>query len=341
LGPFFGTLIDRSDRRHILIVTRVIASAFAITLVALYYTSLLEVWHIFVLALFGGIIFAFSYTAFQAVLPDTVENRNLSNAVGMQMFGLSTTLIIGPAIGGYLYEQIGPGGCFAVIAAAYLFSCLLILPLRLADKERPAYQESVWKSLVGGIHYIVKDRSISALIVLAAIANLFVWPCVVSIMPVFARDVLHLEASGLGWLSTAVGLGGLIGALVASSLERFKHKGRLNIIALVAWSAFLVAFSSSRSFPISLTLLVGVGVFQMLTFAIIQLLLLSWTAGGVRGRVMGVRSFAVVMAPVGSIFLGFGADLWEVATAIMISASACILVTILTAFWAPELRQRQ
>jgi predicted MFS family arabinose efflux permease len=160
-------------------------------------------------------------------------------------------------------------------------------------------------------------------------------------MPVFARDLLHLEASGLGWLNAAVGLGGLIGALVASSLESFKHKGWLNIIALVAWSAFLVAFSSSRSFPISLVLLVFVGIFQILTFTIIQLLLFSWTAGEVRGRVIGVRSFAVVMAPVGSIFLGFGADLWGVATAIMISASACILATVLTALWAPELRQRQ
>jgi MFS family permease len=341
LGPFFGTLADRFDRRRILIVTRVIASAFALTFVALYYTSLLEVWHIFVLALFGGIVGAFGYTTFSTMLPDTVESRNLSSAVGMQMLGFSTALMIGPAVGGYLYEHIEAGGCFAVIAAAYLFSCLLILPLRLVDKEKPAHQESVWKSLIGGIHYIVKDRSISALIVMVAIANLFVWPCVVSIMPVFARDVLHLEASGLGWLSAAAGLGGLIGAVVASSLGRFKRKGRLIIIALIAWSVFLVFFSSSRSFPISLALLVGVGIFQMSTFTIIQLLLLSWTAGVVRGRVIGVRQLAVVMSPMGSIFLGFGADLWGVATAIMISASACILVTILTALWAPELRRRQ
>jgi predicted MFS family arabinose efflux permease len=280
-------------------------------------------------------------TTNSSILPDTVESRNLSSAVGMMMVGMGIMTMIGPAIGGYLYEHIEAGGCFAVIAAAYLFSCLLILPLRLAAREKSAHPESIWKSLIGGVRYTVKDRTILTLIVLAAIANLFVWPCVVSIMPVFARDVLHLEVSGLGWLITADGLGGLIGALTISSLGRFRHKGWLTIGALIAWSAFLVAFSSSHSFPISLTLLVVAGIFRGITFGVIRLLLLSWAAGEVRGRVMGVRSFAVLMAPVGSIFLGFGTDLWGVATAIMISASACILVTILTALWAPELRQRQ
>ncbi len=341
LGPFFGALIDRFDRRRILIVTRVIASTLALAFVALYYTSLLEVWHIFVLVFLGGIVHTFNQTTFQTLIPDTVESHNLSSAVGMQMLGWSTALMIGPVIGGYLYEHIGAGGCFAVIAAAFLVSCLLLFPLRLAAKEKPAHQESVWESLIGGIHYIVKDKALLALIVLAAIANLFVWPVVVSIMPVFARDVLYVSSSGLGWLITAEGLGGLIGALTVSSLGKFRHKGWLIIATLIAWSVVLVAFSSSRSFPISLALLVGVGIFRGLTFAIIQLLLLSWVAGGIRGRVMGVRASAVVMAPIGSIFLGFGADLWGVATAIMISASACILVTILTAFWAPELHQRQ
>ena len=79
----------------------------------------------------------------------------------------------------------------------------------------------------------------------------------------------------------------------------------------------------------------------MLTFGIIQLLLLTWTAEEVRARVMGVRMFAVVTSPLGSIFLGFGADLWGVATAIIASASACILTAIGIAFWAPQLHRRQ
>lgn len=341
LGPFFGVLADRFDRRRILIITRAGSSIYALALVALYYTSLLEVWHIFLLVLLGGLIRVSGFTAQQAVLPDTVEGHNLTSAVAMMMVGISATMMVGPLMGGYLYEQIGAGGVFAVIAAAYLFSCLLLFPLHLLTRERPADQESVWKSLIGGIRYITNDRALFALIVLSAVANLYVFPVVVSMMPVFAREVLHVGASDLGWLFAAEGLGGLIGALVLSSLGRFRHKGWLIIVALIVWSAFLMVFAGSRLFPVSLALLVSVGIARVLTFGVIQLLLLTWTAEEVRARVMGVRMFAVVTAPVGSIFLGFGADLWGITTAIMVSASACILTAIAVAFWAPQLHRRQ
>ena len=160
LGRFYGVLTDRFDRRRILMVTRVINSAFALAFVALYYTSLLEVWHIFILVSCSGLFRVFGMTSYGSILPDTVESHTLSSAIGMRMVGMNIMTMIGPLIGGYLYEHIEAGGCFAVIAAAYLFSCLLILPLHLAGKEKPVHQESVWESLIDGIHYIVKDKAI-------------------------------------------------------------------------------------------------------------------------------------------------------------------------------------
>jgi len=341
LAPFFGALADRFDRRRILIVARTAGIIYTLALAALCYYELLEVWHIIIVALCAGVIRAFDMTTSNVLAPDTVERHNLTSAVGMLIVGMSTTRMMGPLLGGHLFERIGADGCFAVMAAAYLFACLLLFPMRLVGKERPTYTESVWKSVIGGIHYIVNDRALFALIVLAAIANLFAFPCVFGIMPVFARDVLHVEASGLGQLIAAEGLGGLIGALVITALGRFRHKGWLLIGAMIVWPALLGIFASLRLFPISVALLVIVGIARGIAMVTIQLLLLMWSSEEVRGRVIGTRMFAVLPLLVGNILSGAGATFWGAATVIRINALSCVFTSILTVFWAPQLRRRQ
>lgn len=341
LGPFLGTLADLFERRRILIWTRVASGIFALILAVLYYTLLIEVWHIFILVFLSGIVRVFSMIAIQAVLPDTVESHNLTNAVGMKMVGMNIMFMVGPLMGGYLYDHTGAGTCFAIMATTHLLSSLLIFPLRLPTREKPTHQESVWKSLIIGFHYIKNDRALLSLMVMSAVANFFAWPCVVSIMPVFARDVLHVGASDLGWLLSAEGLGGLIGALVLSLLGRFSRKGRIPVLALITWSVVLVVLAGLQSFPVSLGLLVGVGICRSLTFATFHVLCLTWATEEFRARVWGIYTFSIGTSPFGSIFLGFTADLWESDIAIIGSASASILLTILIAFWVPELHRRR
>jgi MFS family permease len=341
LGPFLGALADRFDRKNILILARAASSAFGFILAALYFTSALEVWHVFVLVLFGGLVRVFGMITNQAVLPDTVGGPNLASAVGMQMVGMNTMFMVGPLVGGYLYELIGAGGCFAVISTAHLLSSVLVLPLQVTTTREKEQQESLWNGLVSGIRYTRHDQALFSLMILSAAANFFAWPCVVSIMPVFARDVLQVGASELGWLLSAEGLGGLVGALAIAPLGKFRHKGWLPIIALVLWSALLVAFASSRLIPLSLSLLVGVGICRSITFAIFHVLILSWAAEDVRARVMGIYTFSIGTSPVGSIFLGFGADLWNASIIITVSALACALFTVVITLMAPELHRRQ
>ncbi|MBA7716067.1 Enterobactin exporter EntS [subsurface metagenome] len=341
LGPFLGVLADRYDRRRILMITRVASGACALALAALYYTSLLEVWHIFVLVLCGGAFRAIDFTTRYAVAPDTVKSHNLTSAVGLLDAGMGITRVAGSLAGGHLFKVIGVGGCFAVMAAFYLFSCLSLLPMHLVTSEKPTHQESVWESVLGGIRYVVNDRAMFALIVLAAIANLFAFPCVLGIMPVFARDVLYVGSDGLGWLLAANGLGRLIGALAISTLGRFRHKGWLLIGAMIAWPAFLGIFASLRLFYVNLALLVSVGIACGIAMVLIQLLLLAWASEEIRGRVSGMRIFAIAMLPLGNILSGAGATLWGASIMIVLNALACILTTMFIAFWAPQLRQRQ
>ena len=338
-GPFFGTIVDRFDRRRVLMIVRVAASSLTLVMAVLHYTSLLEVWHIFVVYLCLGIIRAFNFTANNAIAPDTVGSRNLTSAIGMLFVGLMTMSMVGPLIGGYLLEKVGAGACFIALSISYLSACLLLFPLQLAPKRTPVSRESVLKSMKDGFVYMMNDRAIFITILLAALANISVAPIISSIMPVFAREILHVGASGLGWLVAAYGLGGLVGSVITSSLGEFKYKGWLQISTLIAWSIFMAVFANLHLFSISLVVLVVAGISRAIFFSLNELLLLIFSSEEARGRVMGIRALCIVMGLLGSILLGSGAGLWGAGTIILISALSCLFVTVLIALWASRLRR--
>ncbi len=341
LAPFGGALADRFNRRRILLLMQVAGILYALTFVTLYYTSLLQTWHIFALALFIGVVRGFDNTTRTAGVADTVESRHWTSAVGLLLVSMSITVVIGSLTAGYLFKAIGPGGCFAVMAGAFLFAGLMLFPIGFVVKVKAASQESVWKSVLTGARYIIDDKGLSALMLLATIANLFAFPCTIGIMPVFARDVLHLGSDGLGWLIAAEGVGGLIGALFISSLGKFRHKGWFLIAAMLAWPLLLGIFSLLRLLYISLALLVIAGIARVTAMGFIQVLLLAWSSEEVRGRVMGVRVFVIIMLMVGNLLSGAGASLWGSAIVFQVNALLCIVTTVFTIVWAPVLYRRQ
>jgi MFS family permease len=341
LGPFFGAIADRFDRRRILLMVRAAGSLYAITLATLYYTSLLQIWHIFVLVLWGSVVMGFNMTTASTLTPDTVERHNLASAVGMLMVGMSVTSIIGPLMGGYLYDYVGVGGCFVVMAGSYLLAALLLLPMRLRPKERAAATESVAKSVARSLRYVAGNRALSALMVYAAIANLFIFPSMMDLMAVFARNVLHVGASELGWLIAAQGVGRLIGALIISTLGQFRYKGWLLVVLMVVWPVLMGIFSLSRALYVALPLIAFTGIGHGVAMALIHLFILMWASEEFRGRVMGVRMFVVIFEMMGSIIAGALANRWGMALVIMINAISCTSASIITAIWAPELRRRQ
>ena len=341
LSPFLGALADRFNRRNILVLERGASISYVLLLAVLYYTSLIQPWHIFVLVLIGGGFRALDFTTRMAIAPDTVESHNLASAIGLLFANQGISMAVGSLLAGYLLGIVGGGGSFLIMAALYLISCLLALPIRLKPAEKKQHVESVWGSMLSGINYVVRDRGLLALIVIAAIVNLFAFPCVVSLMPVFARDVLQLGADGLGQLTAAEGIGALCGSLLASSLGRFRHKGWLFIAFTIAWPAMLGIFSTLRLFPVNLTMLVLSGMSRGICLSFNQILLMAWSTEDMRGRVSGARMCVIAMSPLGSILSGAGAGLWGAATMVLINAVSCIFFTLVTVLWAPEIHRRQ
>ncbi len=341
LGPFFGALADHFDRRRILLASQLAGSVFTIALAALYYASLLQVWHIFTVVLLGGAVRGCSQTTTYALVPDSVDSHNLASAVGMLMIGMGATSVIGPLVGGYVYGYVGAGGCFAIMGGTYLYAWFSILPLHVTRRENPARLESVWKSVMDGIHYVREERALLALMIFAAIANLFIFPCVMDTMPVFARNVLRVEVSGLGWLIATQGIGRLAGALVASTLDRHQSKGWILTILMIVWPVMLGTFASSHTYYASIILIGIAGLSQGLAMSLIQLLLLMWSSPAFHGRVMGVRMLVIICEMIGSIITGALASIWGIASIFVINAILCLLGSVLISVWIPQLHNRQ
>jgi len=314
---------------------------YPLILALLYYSSLLQVWQIFILVLYGSFVMVFNMTTANALAADVVERRSLTSAVGMIGAGMSITSILGPLLGGYLYDYVGVGGCFLIMAAAYLCACIALVPMRFKASQKSDHSESVSRTIIIGITYVWNDRSLLALMIFAAIANFFIFPCTMVLMPVFARDILDIGTSSLGWLLAAQGLGRLVGAFLTSALGEFRHKGWLLVGLMIASPILLGSFATTHVFPASVGLIVMVGLSCGVAMVLVHILLLTWSSEEFRGRVVGVRMFVITFEAIGSLIAGALANVWGIATVMMVNALACMFTVIFTTVWAPELRQRQ
>jgi MFS family permease len=340
LGPFCGTIADRHDRRHILIVTQLAMAAASLIMMGLSFTSRLEVWHLFAFTLTGSIGFTLNFSTLYATASDIVKSSHVVSAVSLLMVATGVTTIFGPLLGGSSLGIIGGGGCFALMAAGYLASFFLTLPMKVPVPERAKNDDSVWQNLVAGLRYIKDDKALLALILLAALANLLILPYRYTLIPLFARDIFHTGASGFGELLAAVGLGATLGSLATGALPRTLNKGRTLIVISIIWPASLMVLAAIRLFPLSIALLIFAGVAQGISMALIQSLLLLWSAAEMRGRVSGVRAFAISTLPFGNLITGSGASLWGAPVTLFIVSAVAILMTAFIAIWATQLRNR-
>jgi predicted MFS family arabinose efflux permease len=340
LGPFCGTIADRYDRRHILMTVQLTYAAASLIVMGLFFTSRLDVWHLFAFSLVGGLSYTFDFATRYATALDIVRSHHLVAAISLLLVATACTTIFGPLLGGSLLGLIGTGGCFALIAASFFGSYFMLLPMKISVSERVKTADSTWQNLVDGFHYVKNDRALLALIFLAALANLLLFPYWYTLMPMFARDIFNMGPTGFGQLMASIGLGYTIGSFAIGALPHTLNKGQLVIVTMTIWSVLLLIFATSRLFQLSMLLLVFVGAAQGMSMALIQSLLFLWSSEEMRGRISGVRAFAISTLPLGNLITGAGASLWGAPLMLVIISSASILITALIAIWATELRNR-
>ena len=338
LGPWAGVAADRFDRKKLMLISQAYILVTTLVMALLIISELVEVWHLFAFSLLSSFGWAFTQPVRQTLVPNLVPREDLVNAVALQSAGFNSTRIIGPAIAGLIIWWIGPGGAFVGKAIAYVVILGLIWMMRVPPTPADAQRSSARHNLVEGFRYIGGNRALFSLILLAIIPMVLVMPSQ-TLMPVFARDILEMDAKGYGILVSFAGIGALTGTLIVASLGGFKRKGLLLLCVLTALGVVLVLFSRSTWLPTSLFLMIFVGGFQMTYMSLSNTLIHLHTDDAMRGRVMSIYMLDHGLTPLGALFAGTVAQLASAPLAITIMGASCVLLALVALARAPVIRR--
>jgi MFS family permease len=340
LAPFAGVLVDRWERRQVLLWTQTLAMVQSLLLAWLALSHRINITEIVILSVFQGLINAFDMPGRQAFMVQMVEDRaDLSNAIAINSSMVNVARLVGPSLAGLLIAVSSEGWCFLIDGISYIAVIVSLLMMRVRIAAVRSKAASMLEQMREGWSYVSTFTPTRTILLLFALVSLMGMPYMV-LMPVFAGQVLHGGPHTLGFLMGAAGAGALVSAF--SLVLRRSVRGLTKMIPISAgiFGASLVLFGFSRWVWLSLVLLLftGFGMLQGMTASntIIQTL----TPEEKRGRVMSYYTAAFVgMAPFGSLFAGAMAHWIGAPRTVMVTGSCCILGGVW--FWSklPAIRK--
>ena len=339
LALFTGAIADRVPRQRLLAGVEFAMALLGTGMLLLIISGRLEVWHIYAITLLGGVIRLFQMPAAQSMVADTLSADRISNGAALTNMGRNLTTVVGPLIGGIIFQGLGPEGAFLVVASLYFCGGISALAIGNVGSALSRERESLLRDIWDGLKYVKGQQALWAILVLAVIINFTGWPLHTTLMPVFARDVLGTGSTGLGMLISAFGIGALLGSMAWASVPDLKHIGILLILAVALWHLSMVVFSASSSLHLSLAILLFTGAFFSSTQVLMLTLLLKTARPEFRGRVLGLRSFAIYAYTFGSFNSGAVASLWGAPWAANLNAAIGITLVGVLVLVAPRFRQ--
>ncbi|HVT37466.1 MAG TPA: MFS transporter [Gemmatimonadaceae bacterium] len=335
-----GVLADRTEKLRMVKIAQLFMLIEASLLWWFAWSGKMTIEWLLGLALFGGTLSAFEIPARQSLIVDLVVKEDLQDAIALNSGGFNLARILGPTVAALVIAQFGLAWCFGFNALSYLAVIIGLAMIRLPVRRalRAQHHPSPFDGLMEALRYVRNDRLMWIIMRIVAVFSVLGIP-VLTLLPVMARDHLHLDVSGYGALMMCYGVGALFGALVIASQGAQLPRGALLRVTSIGLGVAIVAFTLSRSPVFAGTMLFVTGIAMISNNAIINGLLQQRVPDRLRGRVMALYVTVYVgMNPVGSFLAGCIAR--QSSAAWSIGGMAGVMV--LFAIWAfrryPELR---
>jgi MFS family permease len=335
LSPVAGSAADRYPRRLQMVVAQVLAGLMYVMLALLIITGHIEPWHVYATAFGMAIVQTFHQPARAAMVAEAVPPHHLTNAIGLTSIVFNMARSTGPALAGFLIATLGMASCYAVQAGLYVVA--IVWTLQLRPEPRPATSghghatpgASFAQSIVEGWTFSWRSEEVRAGLLIMMCASLFIVPFT-TLLPVFARDLLGVGATGQGGLLTAMGMGALCSAVFLASFGDRLPRGLLMLAGVTLYGLSVVAFATSPSFRLSLGLMTLVGLAHVSSHALVQTVIQTYSPSALRGRTMAIFHMSSVVMTLGSMLVGTLAALvgarWALAS--MGTVGALTMVTI-------------
>jgi MFS family permease len=338
LSLFMGVIVDRFSSRTLLVWTQSCFMLLAAILAGITFLGLVKYEYIILLAFLTGIANAMDMPARQAIYTNLVEREGLLNAIALNSSVFNGARIIGPAIGGFVVAQLGEAVAFSVNSITYLAVIIGLLMMRIQTNPHPKSNGKGLQDLLEGLRYVFREKRVLGLVVMIAGLSVMGFSYL-TLLPVFAQDVLEIGAEGFGGLLAAQGAGALIAALSLAFQGDRLHKGRLLIISryVLAFAIFLLGVSRSIALTVTALILAGFALISQL--ALTNTLLQLIVPDELRGRVMSSYTWALGgFFPLGSLLIGSIGDAIGAPNAVLITAGGSLITTLIGGFYFKQIR---
>ena len=335
---FGGVVADRVPRRNLLVITQTTMLVLAFILAGLTFTKLVQPWHIIVLALALGTANAFDAPAGQAFVLELVDRKSLTNAIALNGSLGNLATVVGPTVAGLTYAAFGAAWCFTLNGLSFIAVIVALLLMRLPQRPPTARAQSPLAQLKEGLRYLLGHPLLRTLLMVPAVAVLFV-AIYGTLLPAWAVEVLHGDATTNGLLQSSRGAGSLMGALMIASLAHLGRRGRWLTLGSFVYPALILVLALTRTLPLSMAALVGVGLGGMMVYNMANALVQSQVSDEFRGRVMSVYSLIMFGGmPLGSLWAGTAANSLGAPATLILGASVALVCAALFWFRVPQIR---
>lgn len=337
-----GLTADKANRKKLLLFSQITQAILAFALFAAAFYQAANPYFIYSILFLIAIAQSFSIPARQAVMPNLVPKKYFMNAVSLGTLQFQLAIMIGPAIAGFIIGTVGVSLVYFINALSFLFFIGSILTLSVSLQRHNSNDiqlnfSSIWE----GIKFVLAMPILYTTMILDFLATFFGTATI--LMPVFAKDILHVGAQHLGLLYAAPAIGGVFsGLLVAALHHKIKRQGQIILLSVILYGAATVAFGLSKTLPLSLFFLVLVGFGDMTSTIIRNTIRQVVTPDHLRGRMASVMRIFFQGGPqLGEMEAGFLAKLTSAPFSVVVGGIGVILITSFIAFKSKALRNYQ
>jgi MFS family permease len=309
LSPLAGSTADRYSRKMQVLVAQLVDGLLYGVIAVLIITGEIQPWHVYVTAFGMSIVWTFQQPSRAAMVGDAVPLNQLTNAVGLNSIVFNVARSAGPALAGFLIAVFGTAGAYAAQAGFYLLATVWTLQLRSGQQSQArskadsGHTESLRRNIIEGWKFSWRNEAVRASLLIVVFASLFIIPFM-TLLPVFARDILEVGAHGQGLLLSAMGIGALCSSVFIASCGDRLPRINLMLAGVALYGLVIVAFAASLWFELSLVLMGVVGIVHVTSHALAQTVIQTYSPSEFRGRTMAIFHMTHVVLLVGGILIG-------------------------------------
>ncbi len=341
LAPFAGVMVDRLDRRQVLVWTQTLSMVQSLTLAALTLTGHITIPLLLALSVMQGCVNAFDMPGRQSFMILMVDDkRDLQNAIAINSSMVNMARLIGPSLAGMLIAVSSEGWCFLIDGISYIAVIVSLLMMRVHAPVAARQATSMLTELTAGWTYVSEFLPIRTILLLFAVVSLMGMPFVV-LMPIFAARVLHGGPHTLGFLMGSMGMGALLSALSLAARRTVRGLVRMIPIAAAVFGLGLIGFGLSHWFWLSMITVFIAGMGMMQGMAASNTVIQTIVTDDKRGRVMSYYTMAFMgMAPFGSLLAGTMAHKFGAPWTVIVNGAVVVLGAAWFATRLPALRRQ-